>query len=153
MKQESGHIDALTNFFGYAYGSKKIDEVLQRGGGHDTALLFQVDNWEGFCELAGDKAADFSLAKLSFLLTKLFHKTEYLRQNRSCCFFCIQLWLHGICGYSKKIAAAVYAYENNSFSGTLFEGMPAACRCQSCTEGMQLSGAFNVNAIRPCTGC
>ncbi|EFP60448.1 hypothetical protein HMPREF0983_03204 [Erysipelotrichaceae bacterium 3_1_53] len=76
MKQESGHIDALTNFFGYAYGSKKIDEVLQRGGGHDTALLFQVDNWEGFCELAGDKAADFSLAKLSFLLTKLFHKTD-----------------------------------------------------------------------------
>ena len=87
MKQESGHIDALTNFFGYAYGSKKIDEVLQRGGGHDTALLFQVDNWEGFCELAGDKAADFSLAKLSFLLTKLFHKTDIFVRIAPAAFF------------------------------------------------------------------
>ena len=87
MKKDSRHMDALTNFYVYAYGKGRIEDVLKQGAGKDTAFLIEFENWEKFCDIAGQKAADYSLAKLSFFLTKCFHKTDLFIRIAPAAFF------------------------------------------------------------------
>ena len=71
-------IDSLTKLFTYDAAQTEINHYIQDGSGHgkDTVLLIQLNWWEDVCRTKGIYVGNLLLAKFSFVLTKVFHKTD-----------------------------------------------------------------------------
>lgn len=77
MKEdECRKLDTLTNFFVYDNACIEIAKALQGGRKTDTVFLIRSGDWDQMKANYGEKNANLSLAKFSFLLTKVFHKTD-----------------------------------------------------------------------------
>lgn len=71
-------VDTLTSFFLPEAANSVIRKYIEHnnGCGKDTVFLIHLNSWQEWRVAYGDKNADLSLAKFSFLLTKLFHNTD-----------------------------------------------------------------------------
>lgn len=78
IKEDCIQIDSLTNYFLPSSARQEIKEysINQDTNGNDTVFLIHLDSWETWCEEYDLKRANLLLAKFSFLLKKLFHKTD-----------------------------------------------------------------------------
>lgn len=78
IEDDSIHIDSLTNYYLPESARAKINAHCkdQDADGNDTAFLIHLDSWETWCKQFDQKRANLLLAKFSFLLKKLFHKTD-----------------------------------------------------------------------------
>lgn len=78
MSSNNQKIDFLTKFFTYDEAEKKILSYLKDGDskGKDTVFLIELQWWYNVCQSNGRNAADILLAKFSFVLTKIFHRTD-----------------------------------------------------------------------------
>lgn len=68
-------IDKLTNFFIYDSIIEVIEQYLKNGAS-DTVFLLQIDCWKTLCDTYGKKTAELTIARFSYLLTKIFHKSN-----------------------------------------------------------------------------
>lgn len=71
-------IDGLTKFFTYEAAKKEISSYIKNGGGNgkDSVFLMKLDWWDQVCKTKGNNAVNSLLAKFSFIVTKVFHKTD-----------------------------------------------------------------------------
>lgn len=78
MNNNVKKIDVLTKFFTYEEAQSKIFPYLKNNGGNgnDTVFLFELSWWHSVCKTNGINAANLLLSKFSFVLTKIFHKTD-----------------------------------------------------------------------------
>lgn len=82
-------IDALTKFFVSSVASIEIAQYLKNGAaeGKDTVFLIKLANWDTLCQKKDRQIYNHIIEKFSFLLTKVFHKTDCFVRVGSACFF------------------------------------------------------------------
>lgn len=78
MNKNIQKIDVITKFFTYEEAQSKILPYLKNNGGNgkDTVFLFELSWWNQACKTNGINGANLLLSKFSFVLTKIFHKTD-----------------------------------------------------------------------------
>lgn len=112
---ENIRIDALTNFFLPAQARKHMQRYCQdtQTVGNDTVFLVHIENWEQLCTLYDKKNANLLLAKFSFLLTKIFHKTDMYVRVGSATFFVYAMGNYKQADIERKLLQAKHDFEHN----------------------------------------
>ena len=88
-KDNNKKIDALTKFFVSSAARIEIAQYLkdETAAGKDTVILIKLGNWEILQQQNGEKVLNHIIEKFSFLLTKVFHKTDYFVRVGPACFY------------------------------------------------------------------
>ena len=89
VKDNNKKIDALTKFFVSNAARIEIAQYLKDGtaAGKDTVFLIKLSDWEILRQQKGEKVFNHIIEKFSFLLTKVFHKTDYFVRVGPACFW------------------------------------------------------------------
>lgn len=137
-EEDQRSVDTLTGFFLPEAAEEEIQKYIRdnSGCGKDTVFLVHLNSWEEWRQAYGDKNADLSLAKFSFLLTKLFHNTDMFVRVGPAVFFIYAVGSYHKSDIQRKIGMMLHATKD--FDSLAFNLHIGVCHVEKETTFQQL---------------